>query len=129
MRSYNKKSGFHFSLHLNPISKMSQNNSARRKFIRDTSLAAAGFFIVPRHVLGKGYIAPSDKLNIAGIGAGGKGASDLKEFVKSPKVNIVALCDVDDRQAAESIKRFDKAKYYKDFREMLQKENKNIDAV
>lgn len=108
---------------------MSSHNSARRKFIRNTSIAAAGFFIVPRHVLGKGYIAPSDKLNIAGIGAGGKGASDLKEFAKSPRVNIVSLCDVDDRQAAGSIKEFPKAKYYKDFREMLQKENKNIDAV
>jgi predicted dehydrogenase len=102
---------------------------ARRKFIRNTSLAAAGFFIVPRHVLGRGYIAPSDKLNIAGIGAGGKGASDLKEFAKSPRVNIVALCDVDDRQAAGSIKEFPKASYHKDFREMLEKEGKNIDAV
>ncbi len=108
---------------------MDQNNSGRRKFLRDTSLAAAGFFIVPRHVLGRGHIAPSDKLNIAGIGVGGKGAGDLKEFVKSPKVNIVALCDVDDRQAAGSVKAFPNAKYYKDFREMLQKEGKNIDAV
>ncbi|MGB8195060.1 MAG: Gfo/Idh/MocA family oxidoreductase [Chitinophagaceae bacterium] len=105
------------------------NDSARRKFIRNTGLAAAGFFIVPRHVLGRGYIAPSDKLNIAGIGAGGKGASDLKEFVKSPKVNIVALCDVDDRQAAGSVKAFPNAKYYKDFRVMLEKEGSNIDAV
>src|SRR5215213_5537508 len=108
---------------------MSPNNSARRKFIRDTSLAAAGFFIVPRHVLGRGYIAPSDKLNIAGIGAGGKGASDLKEFAKSPRANIIAFADVDDRQVAGSVKEFPKAKYYKDFREMLQKEGKNIDAV
>src|SRR5215212_5168269 len=105
------------------------NDSARRKFLRDASMAAAGFFIVPRHVLGRGYIAPSDKLNIAGIGAGGKGASDLKEFAKSPKVNIVALCDVDDRQAEGSVKAYPNAKYYKDFREMLQKEGKNIDAV
>src|SRR5215207_8038992 len=105
------------------------NDPARRKFIRNSAMAAAGFFIVPRHVLGRGYIAPSDKLNIAGIGAGGKGASDLKEFAKSPKANIVAFCDVDDRQAVGSVKEFPKAKYYKDFREMLQKENKNIDAV
>jgi predicted dehydrogenase len=105
------------------------NDAARRKFIRNTSLAAAGFFIVPRHVLGKGYIAPSDKLNIAGIGVGGKGSSDLKEFAKSPRVNIVALCDVDDRQAKGSVEAFPKAKYYKDFREMLAKEKNNIDAV
>ena len=78
-------------------------------------MATAGFFIVPRHVLGgPGYIAPSDRLNIAGIGAGGKGASDLSEFAKSPKVNIVALCDVDEAQAAGSMKRFSKAKFYYD---------------
>jgi len=53
------------------------NNNSRRKFIRDASLSATGFFIVPRHVLGKGYIAPSDKLNIAGIGVGGKAEVNL----------------------------------------------------
>ena len=52
----------------------------RRTFIKASSLAATSFFIVPRHVLGKGYVAPSDKLNIAGIGAGGKGKSDLANF-------------------------------------------------
>lgn len=103
-------------------------NASRRKFIRNSSMAAAGFFIVPRHVLGKGHIAPSDKLNIAGIGVGGKGKSDLKHFAESPKVNIVALCDVDDREAVDSRKRFPKATYYKDFREMLNKEKNNIDA-
>src|SRR5438132_2177669 len=108
--------------------KNQQINHSRREFLRNTSLAAAGFFIVPRHVLGRGYIAPSDKLNIAGIGVGGKGQSDLAEFAKSPKVNIVALCDVDDRQAAKSRERFPNATYYKDFREMLDKEKKNIDA-
>lgn len=102
--------------------------SSRRTFIRNTALAGAGFFIVPRHVLGRGFIAPSDKLNIAGIGVGGKGASDLAEFAKSPYVNIVALCDVDDREAAGSRKKFEKAPYYKDFREMLAKEKNNIDA-
>jgi predicted dehydrogenase len=109
---------------------MKKNKQAsRRQFIRNASLAAGGFFIVPRHVLGRGFIAPSDQLNIAGIGAGGKGNSDLREFSKSPKANIAFLCDVDDRQAADSVKRFPKAKYYKDFREMLDKEAKNIDAV
>lgn len=102
---------------------------SRRNFIKSTSLVSAGFFIVPRHVLGRGFVAPSDKLNIAGIGVGGKGSSDLAEFAKSPNVNIVALCDVDDRQAVKSRTAFTKAKYYKDFREMLEKEKKNIDAV
>src|SRR5215216_2468085 len=106
-----------------------KNKLSRRKFLRDTAIVGGSFFIVPRHVLGKGFIAPSDKLNIAGIGVGGKGASDLSEFSKSPNVNIVALCDVDDRQAKKSRERFTKANYYKDFREMLAKEAKNIDAV
>ena len=105
-----------------------KEKSSRRKFIKNASLVSAGFFIVPRHVLGRGFIAPSDKLNIAGIGAGGKGESDLSEFAKSPKVNIVALCDVDDRQAVNSRKNFPNANYYKDFREMLDKEKNNIDA-
>ena len=107
---------------------MSKKNYSRRNFIRDASVAA-GFFIVPRHVLGRGFIAPSDKLNIAGVGAGGKGESDLFEFAKSPKANIVALCDVDDRQSKKSRERNPKAKYYKDFREMLDKEKNNIDAI
>src|SRR6187551_1716786 len=107
--------------------KIKKNNS-RRNFLKTSSMAAAGFFIVPRQVLGRGFIAPSDKLNIAGIGVGGKGESDLAEFAKSPNVNIVALCDVDDREAAKSRKKFEKATYYKDFREMLAKEKNNIDA-
>jgi hypothetical protein len=103
--------------------------TSRRNFIRQAAVAGAGFVIVPRHVLGRGYVAPSDKLNIAGIGAGGKGESDLAEFAKSPNVNIVAMCDVDDRAAAKSRERFPKANYYKDFRKMLQAEKNNIDAV
>src|SRR4249919_3856319 len=110
------------------MKKNKRSNRSRREFIRNSSIAAAGFFIVPRHVLGRGYIAPSDKLNIAGIGVGGKGEGDLSEFAKSQFVNIVALCDVDDRQAVKSRQNFPKATYYKDFREMLSKEKNNIDA-
>ncbi|WP_214227477.1 Gfo/Idh/MocA family oxidoreductase [Pedobacter sp. B4-66] len=110
------------------VKKSNTNDASRRNFIKSASIVAGSFMIVPRHVLGKGFIAPSDKLNIAGIGVGGKGESDLSEFAKNPKVNIVGLCDVDDRQAATSRKRFPKAKYYKDFREMLDKEKNNIDA-
>lgn len=103
---------------------------SRRKFLRDTSLAAAGFYIVPRHVLGgKGFVAPSDKLVIAGVGAGGKGGDDLRHFAETGKVEIAFLCDVDDRQAAKSRKQFPKAKYYNDWREMFDKEHKHFDAV
>ena len=62
-----------------------KKGSSRRDFVQKASLAAGSFMIVPRHVLGRGFIAPSDKLNIAGIGAGGKGEDDLKQFSKSPK--------------------------------------------
>ena len=106
-----------------------KKNRSRRSFIKNTALGAAGFMIVPRNVLGKGITAPSDKLIIAGVGAGGKGRSDLANFYKSEKAEIGFLCDVDDRMAEESRKRFPKAKYYKDWREMLDKEGKSFDAV
>jgi predicted dehydrogenase len=112
---------------MTPVKKGS--SISRRNFLKNTAILGGTFFIVPRHVLGRGFIAPSDKLNIAGIGAGGKGASDLAEFAKSPYVNIVALCDVDDRQAKGSVEKFPKATYYRDFREMLAKEKNTIDAV
>ncbi|ANE49612.1 Gfo/Idh/MocA family protein [Flavisolibacter tropicus] len=105
------------------------HNASRRSFIRNTAITAAGFFIVPRHVLGKGFIAPSDRLLIAGIGVGGKGESDIMSFSKSGKADIAFLCDVDDRRAANSVKAFPKAKYYQDWRELLDKEAKNFDAV
>jgi predicted dehydrogenase len=107
-----------------------KNTSNRRDFIKTTAIAAAAFMIVPRHVLGgPGYLAPSDRLLVAGIGVGGKGQSDLSMFYKSGKADIAFLCDVDDRRAANSVKAFPKAKYYKDWREMLDKEHKNFDAV
>ena len=102
---------------------------SRRKFIKNAGMAAAAFTIVPRFVLGKGFRAPSDTLYVAGIGAGGKGESDLASFAKSGKAEISFLCDVDDRRAAKSIASFPKAKYYKDFRIMLDKESRHIDAV
>jgi predicted dehydrogenase len=105
-------------------------DSSRRKFIKSSAVTAAGFMIVPRHVLGgKGFTAPSDRLVVAGVGAGGKGESDIANFNKTGKVDIGYLCDVDDRRAATSVKNFPKAKYYKDWRELFDKEAKNIDAV
>ncbi|HVF97400.1 MAG TPA: Gfo/Idh/MocA family oxidoreductase, partial [Flavisolibacter sp.] len=103
--------------------------STRRSFLRNTSIAAAGFFIVPRHVLGRGFVAPSDRLTVAGIGVGGKGESDIAAFFRSGKADIAFLCDVDERRAAKTVAAFPKAKYYKDWREMLEKEGKNFDAV
>lgn len=108
---------------------LNNSNSSRRKFLRNTATAFAGMYIIPRHVLGRGFVAPSDKLTIASIGVGGKGADDINHFFASGKANIAVLCDVDDRQAAGSRKKFPNAKYYKDYREMLEKEGKSIDAV
>ncbi|MGY3052906.1 putative dehydrogenase [Pedobacter sp. UYEF25] len=102
----------------------------RRGFLKTSAIAAAAFMIVPRHVLGgPGFLAPSDRLLVAGVGAGGKGESDIANFAKSGKADIAFLCDVDDRRAAASRKAFPKAKYYKDWRELMDKEHKNFDAV
>ncbi len=91
---------------------------------------ASSIFIVPRHVLGGvGYVAPSDRLNLAAIGAGGKGASDIFNASVNGRENVAALCDVDfSGSAKKSVENFPKAKLYKDFRELLDKE-KGIDAV
>ena len=75
----------------------------RRKFISQAG-AAAALTIVPRHVLGRGLVPPSDKLNIAGIGVGGMGRANLINLASQ---NIVALCDVDWGYAGKSLDRLD----------------------
>jgi predicted dehydrogenase len=107
---------------------MSDNTINRRDFLKAAAAASAApafLSIVPRHVLGMGQTPPSDKLNIAGIGVGGKGAADLVELEGE---NIVALCDVDPNYAAKTVARYPGAKFYTDYRLMLVKE-KGIDAV
>src|SRR5690349_19261271 len=117
---------------------MSKKGINRRQFILQGATAAAAFTIIPRFALGgKGFIAPSDTLYIAGIGVGGKGETDLVGCAGSPdgkvkgnpKAKIAFLCDVDDRQTATSRKNFPEAKFYKDYRELYDKESKNFDAV
>jgi predicted dehydrogenase len=99
---------------------------SRRDFV-GSSAAAAAFTIVPRHVLGgPGFTAPSDKLNIACIGVGGMGKSDVDGVSGE---NVYALCDVDQKAAEESYRKHPKAKRYTDYREMLSREAGNIDAV
>ncbi len=66
--------------------------TSRRNFIRNIAAAGAGLTIVPRHVLGRGFAAPSDRLNIAGVGVGGQGRTNL---VNVATENLVAMCDVD----------------------------------
>lgn len=101
---------------------------SRRGFIGTSSVALAGLTIVPaRAVSGLGHIAPSDKLNIAGVGIAGMGSANLKNAAKTE--NIVALCDVDWREATGKVfKTYPDAKQYKDFRIMLDKQ-KDIEAV
>ncbi|MDY0355687.1 MAG: Gfo/Idh/MocA family oxidoreductase [Sedimentisphaerales bacterium] len=99
---------------------------SRRRFVGHAA-AMAAFTVVPRHVLGgPRHVAPSEKLNIAGIGVGGRGGDDLRG-VESER--IVALCDVDWQNAADAFRRYPDARRYRDFREMLDKEGDGIDAV
>jgi predicted dehydrogenase len=103
----------------------SKDRLNRRDFIK-TGAAIAAVTVVPRHVLGgPGQTPPSEKLNIAGIGIGGIGAHDIRNV---PTENMVALCDVDQRQLNVQAKQFPKAKLYQDYRKMLETQ-KDIDAV
>ncbi|OAV42591.1 Gfo/Idh/MocA family protein [Lewinella sp. 4G2] len=107
------------------------NQRSRRTFLKTATTTAAAFMIVPRHVLGgKGYVAPSDTVNIAAIGSGGKGKGTINNLrTKGTNVNFVALCDVDDRMAADAREWYPNASYHRDFRKMLDERGKDIDAV
>ena len=124
---------------------MNKNGLTRRNFVQGASTLALAGMTVPRHVLGgMGYQAPSDTLNIAIVGAGGRGGDDAQELGTE---NIVAVCDVDfdyvtskvaelstdgDENEGPKIMRwqeqFASATRYSDFREMLEKQS-DIDAV
>ncbi len=110
---------------------MSDFNFSRRHFFYGALLAGAvpvGGFGSAVSLKGAGYKSPNEKLNVASVGAGGKAASDI-QGVAALGQNIVALTDVDDKRAAATYARFPNAKTYKDFRKMLDAEEKNIDAV
>lgn len=104
-----------------------QNKTNRRSFIARTSASVAAFSIVPGYVLGtRGQTPPSGKLNLAAVGVGGMGRNNLAKLADE---NIVALCDVDaGERATKIIKLYPKAKVYRDYREMFEKQ-KDIDAV
>ncbi|MFH1719721.1 MAG: Gfo/Idh/MocA family oxidoreductase [Planctomycetota bacterium] len=104
---------------------MATEHINRRRFLATTTVGAFAT-IIPRQVRGgPRRAAPNEKLNIAGIGVGGMGKSNLRQLESE---NIVALCDVDHEYAAETFKRYPKAKVYTDFRKMFD-EQKDIDAV
>jgi len=100
---------------------------SRREFVTKTTAAVAGFTIVPSFaVSGLGHIAPSDKLNIIGIGVGGMGMANLKNLKSQ---NIVGLCDVDWKYAKGAFDLFPKAKKYWDWRKMYDEMEGEFDGV
>ena len=98
------------------------NSFSRRSFLKNTGIATAGLFIIPRHVMGRGFIPPSDKIVVASVGVGGMGGTDVANIYKSGKAEIGFLCDVDDARAAISVTAHPQAKYYKDWRVLFDKE-------
>ncbi len=113
-----------------------QNNLSRRRFLGTSLASIAAFTIVPRHVLGKGFIAPSDQITLGFIGVGQQGKGLLNTFAK--RAQIVAVCDVDTQKLERGKKIVEDAyaklgtsakglKTYKNFRDLLS--NKSIDAV
>ncbi len=103
------------------------SQATRREFLVSTA-ALTAFTIVPRHVLAhSGQPAPSDKLHIGCVGTGGMmGAGDIRGVSSE---TIYALCDVDEKHLKEPVEHYPEAKVYKDFREMLDKEHKHLDAI
>ncbi|MEX2592950.1 MAG: Gfo/Idh/MocA family oxidoreductase [Anditalea sp.] len=109
------------------MEKSQYSPTGRRTFIKQSAISAAGFYIVPSHVIsGLGHTPPSDKLNIAGVGVGGKGRPNLNAMKNE---NIVALCDVDWEFSKGCFEDFPRAKKYWDWRVMMDEMGNDIDAV
>jgi predicted dehydrogenase len=101
----------------------------RRKFIKKSAAASAAFTIVPSFVMGKNHVPPSDTLYVGAFGVGGRGASVMRGMHDTKKVKFVTVCDVDDRRAAGTYKKYPKAKRYKDFRKVYDQHLNEIDAI
>ena len=107
--------------------KQKSKSISRREFMTRTAATAVGLTILPSGIISaKGRVAPSDKLNIAGIGVGGMGFSNLKNIKGQ---NIVGLADVDWKYSKRVFDHYPKAKKYKDYRKMYEELGKTIDAV
>ena len=98
----------------------------RRQFIQQTGLAGLGFWVAGGLTPALSR-SPNEKLNIAGIGVGGKGDSDINQAGNHG--NVVAICDIDDNTLDKKAKKFPQAKKYNDFRKMFDEMGKSIDAV
>ncbi len=99
----------------------------RRELLRCASVAGVGALLSPGRAWSQGQ-SPNEKLDVAVVGCGGRGAGDLAG-VAATDSNIVALCDVDDGRAAGAFNQHPKAKKFRDFRKMLDAIHKEIDAV
>jgi len=102
--------------------KQNKTEMTRRRFIASSAVATFGFQVVPRRVFGA-----NSRLAVAGIGSGGKGRADITGAAKAG-ADIVALCDVDESRADAMFKTHAKAKRFADFRVMLEKMGRSIDA-
>ncbi len=103
------------------------NPTSRRDFLRKSAAAGLGFTIVPSTVMsGFGYKAPSDKLNIVGVGVGGKGYENLSAMTSE---NIIGLCDIDWNYSQRCFDAFPKARKFYDWRKMYDAMGKEMDAV
>ncbi|MDQ8201606.1 Gfo/Idh/MocA family oxidoreductase [Pelagicoccus sp. SDUM812003] len=102
------------------------NELTRRELIKTSALAAAGAVVFPHILMGGSKLAANEKVNVAFVGAGGRGKNNIQALAGE---NIVALCDVDDERAAEMRAEFPKAKAFKDYRVMLDQMGAEIDAV
>jgi len=98
----------------------------RRDFIRKSALAAGTLALTGHAIGGTKKMSSTDKLRIAAVGASGKGSSDIECCASE---HFVAICDVNSKAAAPALKNNPQAKFYYDWRDMLDKEHKNIDAV
>jgi hypothetical protein len=103
-----------------------KSSLSRRQFIYYSALATSATALTGCASAPKRKLSGGDKLRIASIGASGKGSSDI-QLCSSEE--IVAICDADSNLAAGALKSHPNAKFYYDWRELLEKEHKNIDAV
>src|SRR5437762_2449221 len=95
-----------------------RRNVTRRRFLQGSAAAAAGALAFPV-VIPSFAFGANERLNIAAIGCGGKGEVDTNGVADQ---NLIALCDVDEKNAANTFKRFPSARRYTDYRVMLEKE-------
>ena len=102
-----------------------QRKLTRRDFLCNVAWGGSGLILLS-HSRSVRSVQANEKLNIAGIGVGGRGAADINGVASE---NIIALCDIDEKHAAKTFQRFPQAKRYKDFRKMFDELHSKIDAV